>query len=571
MGKSDPISDLTSNENSFGQDKRIKNVSKRKAPLKPVDVPNLLIKNPKIYETNSNLIVTNSKKYPNLNSNGFLANASSNSSNIKEKGNENENKNHKNNINLNNNHVKNITPTLIGYDNNDNNNNKSRHNKIFLSSKNSLNSISAKNSIAIDKKESSGNTQNTYNETSNSELHLLNNSDIQSSKSSWKFDKNLLDDSSFRKSNIKKEKLEIDCDKEPIAGIHKNTFSTQTFDNINIKYNNRKIELNGKHIRESLIDDKFIANSSANRKNDFAFALSDKNKNNSSKIQDNFTLSAANNSNNIDENNNHYSIPQNKETDTKRSYNRIEEVEKEKDKEKEINQSQNKHEEQRNNDDLYNNLIMSNNAYGSSNQKIIAGLDKNGFVNKNIVNMKNLDLNKNILQNNNAIISQNSQISSTDTNINNNTNRHINNNPSSNSKSIINNNYNNNNDKKTSSNQNNKTVKKPENKLNKSLSSFKFEFDQEDPMNASTYSTLKKSENEEVFNKIMSHHILMEFHEVYDFLESLGLEKHLDNLLKNGFDDLEKMINGIFFFLIIDLIIISSIFLRLRTIHKVNK
>lgn len=495
MSKSDSISDLIINENSNQTEKRLKNGSKRKAPLKPVEVPNLL-KNTKVYETTSNLIVTNSKKDPNLNSNSFSSAAAF--SHLKENQKENQKKiifNGKNN-----------TPILLE-------NSSNYNNKIFLNSKNSLNSADAKNS-SNDKKDSS--LLNAQNESSSA---LLNNSDYNSSKSSWKFDKNLLDDSSFRKANIKKEKLEINCEKELASG-HKKTFSTQTFENNN---NDGKIDVNENAIGDSLINNKFIAFSSASRKNENSDLI-----NNKGKIRNNNGYICENN--NAEGNSLTSSFTKELDSDKRQlkaadAKKNLKEIENEKTKQQQ--------EEQQKIEDLRNNLMKNSNDTNSSSNKILANLDKNGFVTKNLINMKNLELNKNILQNNNAIISKNSQNNDNTSNLNNNVNPYIQVQKNANSKK--NNNPNNN---------QTKSIKKPENKMNESLSSFKFEFDDEDPLNASTYSNFKKPENEEVFNKIMSHHILMEFHEVHDFLESLGLEKHLDNLLKNGFDDLDKMING---------------------------
>jgi hypothetical protein len=463
--------------------------------LKPVEVPNLL-KNTKIYETTSNLIITNSKKDAKLIPNKISF------SNL------NENENNKKIIIFN---GKNKSPILID----NNNSNTINNNKIFLNSKNSLNSPNAKNKL--DKKESLINAQSESNSA------LFNSSDYNSSKSSWRFDKNLLDDSSFRKANIKKEKMEIDCDKELTAAGHKKTLSTQTFDNA-------KIDLNDNQIRESLINNKFLAFSSANRKNATTEDYNLNCKENAHKFIN------ANNKEIINEKD----IEGNSLlccSNVISEYSGVNEV-------KEVNVNINniekfpQHEQNQQQviEDLRKNL--SNNPISNSNsaitKKIISNLDKNGFVNKNIVNMKNLEINKNILQNNNATISQNSQ-----SNISNYTNNNPNIQNNSNKKNINNNNINSINQVISS--------KKPENKLNKSLSSFKFEFDEEDNLNASTYSNFKKPENEEVFNKIMNYHILMEFHEVHDFLESLSLEKYLDNFLKNGFEDLEKIIIGIQF------------------------
>lgn len=499
-----------------------------------------------MYETSSNLMITNNKKDPNLITNSFIntINTINNINNINNSNNSNKDskdnyKSHQTqNLKENENNKKIILKSKLNNSSTLNeNNNNNINNKIFLHNKNPLIKTNVKSSV--DKRES----LTSQNIESNSAL--LNNSDLHSSKSSWKFDKNLLDDSSFRKQNIKKEKLEIDCDKESSAG-HKKTLSTQTLD-----LNN----LNSKDLSDLPIKDKFIAFSSANANNSSTNNVCNKSnfygdKESKNKANDDFQLNDSYSKNNKKEtwnnkgekNNETYSVINNRSYSEQASIYTVEDVNGKKLYKEKLIENQLQQQKMEN---LKKNLVNTSN-YNSTN-KIIENLDKNGFINKNIVNMKNIQLNKSILQNNNAIIHKNIQSNPNlnDKN-NNNDNRNIYNpytqknfdDKISNDKINDLSNKNNNNNNRINS------AKKTDKKLNKSLSSFKFEFDEEDPLNASTYSNFKKPENEEFFNKIVNHHILIEFHQVHDFLEGIGLEKHLDNFLKNGFDDLEKMING---------------------------
>lgn len=89
---------------------------------------------------------------------------------------------------------------------------------------------------------------------------------------------------------------------------------------------------------------------------------------------------------------------------------------------------------------------------------------------------------------------------------------------------------------------NNKTPRKKD-ILSKSLSSFKFDFEEEDPLNLSSLSTFD-NKNIDIFNKIVDDHISLEFHQISDFLESLGLLRHLETFLKFGYEDLDKVIDS---------------------------
>lgn len=80
-----------------------------------------------------------------------------------------------------------------------------------------------------------GNTQNLASVLETSESN-------RSSKSSWKIDKNILDDSEFRKSQIKTEKIEIDCTPNRsmirFSDNEDENESEEKTANIGIKFNN---------------------------------------------------------------------------------------------------------------------------------------------------------------------------------------------------------------------------------------------------------------------------------------------------------------------------------------------
>ena len=95
--------------------------------------------------------------------------------------------------------------------------------------------------------------ESNINETNVDSCSITNN-DLSSSKSSWKFDKHLLDDSAFRKTNIKKEKMEIDCNRE-------NKFYPKI---LSKKIKNEGSDIINDYIHDEMIDNKkFIYYSSA--------------------------------------------------------------------------------------------------------------------------------------------------------------------------------------------------------------------------------------------------------------------------------------------------------------------
>jgi len=533
MGKTEIVPDLIINDNLNTSEKRLKNSSKRKVPLKPVEVPNLL-KGTKIYETSSNLI-NNSKKDATISTNSnIIPNVKENPSSKK--------------IIFN----KNNTPIIIdkiSSQKNSFNNNPSNSNINEIQNNNLYN---IKN-ITQEAKDNS----TKLNDDSNSNI-IFNNSDYNSSRSSWKFDKNLLDDSAFRKVNIKKEKLEINCEKENLEN-QKNEFDL-------IKKN----EINDNNFHDSLLNDKFIAFSSAynnkinnqiQNKNETVKLNHLLNSNNSNSDINNFSVPndySTNNISNINNYNENTSSHKNTIINSKIDTIKIREesiVESDSINSEIKDHSKTEKLKEKDFENLKNNLIKNNNSNvdniksnslniqnnsNNNTNKIIANLDKYGFVSKNNINFTNLENNKNILENNNLIMNKNT----------NNIPNTLSKNTYSNTNSNVNTTINQSNNpyiKKASNNKNNsqiKQVKKPESKMSKSLSSFKFEFDEEDPLNSSTCSNFKIAENEEVFNKIVNHHILLEFHEVHDFLESLNLEKYLDHFLKKGLENLDKLIEG---------------------------
>ena len=60
--------------------------------------------------------------------------------------------------------------------------------------------------------------------------------------------------------------------------------------------------------------------------------------------------------------------------------------------------------------------------------------------------------------------------------------------------------------------------------------------------------SFKKSQpyvkSKQFFNKIVNNQISLDFHEISDFLESLGLERHLEIFLKFGYEDLDIVIES---------------------------
>jgi hypothetical protein len=68
------------------------------------------------------------------------------------------------------------------------------------------------------------------------------------------------------------------------------------------------------------------------------------------------------------------------------------------------------------------------------------------------------------------------------------------------------------------------------NLMSKSMINFEEAYNEEE---------IKSSENK--FNILVRNQINFEYHQVYDFLDALELEKHLDKLIQNGVDDLDKL------------------------------
>ncbi len=481
--KSESISDLIFNENNinFQNEKNLSNnISKKKSALKPVEIPNLLICN-KTYETSSYLI--NDKKDKII----MKKNISNNNNNESSK---------KIILKKNNTHVLlEKIPAKFYQKTSLNNSETNTNNSVILSSCNGdLNNDINKNSIS----------NNNYNKKSNNtdEINnniLLNNSDCNSSKSSWKFDKNLLDDSSFRKVNIKKEKLEIDCEKDLI--IKGNLCVKEEFDE--------------NHLHDGIFNNKFIAYSSAN-KNIKEYNLNENpNCNKSVKTTlDNLNVNMI--VKNITKENNAYNnfeIKVENENTFLNNYNN-----------KDISTNNDSSFLQitgeQNHVGKLNNQIMSTNA-----KNIAANLDKNVFISKNNINFKNIEENKKILLKNNSNINKNAILSDNKNKI-----IKINTSPAINNNETM-------------------KIKKPENKINKSLSCFKFDFQEEDLLNSSNTLNFKIEENEQIFNRILSEQIQIEFFEVNNFLESIGLLKHLDNFLKNGLSDLDRLVEGLFNFM----------------------
>jgi hypothetical protein len=76
-----------------------------------------------------------------------------------------------------------------------------------------------------------------------------------------------------------------------------------------------------------------------------------------------------------------------------------------------------------------------------------------------------------------------------------------------------------------------------------------------EPVNTSTTSIMSKSlirfdldfdegkvqESESKFNNLVRGQIMQEYHQVSDFLESLGLNKYVDTFISNGIEDVDKI------------------------------
>lgn len=74
----------------------------------------------------------------------------------------------------------------------------------------------------------------------------------------------------------------------------------------------------------------------------------------------------------------------------------------------------------------------------------------------------------------------------------------------------------------------------PKQIMSKSLIKFDTNYDENEAM---------KSENR--FNNLVRNQLLMEYHQVNDFLDSIGMVKYLDVFILNGFEDLDKIVESI--------------------------
>lgn len=441
------------------QDKKLKANSKRIMPLKPVEVPNLLKIKP-VYETKSNLIA---KKDLNTNTNirtttGMIINGNANlHETLTSK-----------KLILN----KNSTPIIIDKD-----------------SSNSLNNLrkdSATNKKATEPYYSSSNnhiskTTTVEDSTSTNDIMMNNNNaDFGSSKSSWRYPNNILDDSSFRKAVIKKEKLEIDCDKD-IESDKKFIYHSSANKNI-LTPNLLKKDYQEKN--ENLNND-----SSFNLdKSSIKCCIEDKN------TQLLISNAWGNMSKNI--------------TDLPSQRLALENC---------INNKQSLKDSQPVTNEASKNIAFVENV---QNREI--NLDKKSpNANKNSNSVIYSKPNKHIVEDTKLNLNNFSQVKNAYRN-------------TTSSRAAV-------------KEQNLPKQKKYENKMSKSLSSFKFEFDEEDILNISSATLNQKKESEEIFNKIVNEQIVLEFHEVFDFLESLGLEKYLEVILKNGMDTIDKMIFGMLY------------------------
>jgi hypothetical protein len=55
------------------------------------------------------------------------------------------------------------------------------------------------------------------------------------------------------------------------------------------------------------------------------------------------------------------------------------------------------------------------------------------------------------------------------------------------------------------------------------------------------YDESKISASEMKFNNLIRDQLILEYHQVNDFLESIGLSKYVDIMIRNGYDDTDKI------------------------------
>ena len=103
-----------------------------------------------------------------------------------------------------------------------------------------------------------------------------------------------------------------------------------------------------------------------------------------------------------------------------------------------------------------------------------------------------------------------------------------------------------------------KTVDEKEREFRKTFSKAEKILIDCEPVNTSTSSIMSKSlirfdldfdegrvkECESKFNNLVRGQLMQEYHQVSDFMESIGLSKYVDSFIQGGIDDIEKIKNG---------------------------
>ena len=593
MGVKDIIPEICLAGQQNQIDKKIQ-IIKKKQQLKPVEVPNLLKGNKQSFEINS--ILLPKKKEKELSQISTASNSITNQNIIKY-----------NDVNKKIIFDKNIDPKII---------------------------------VPKEKLNKNVNLSNSINEKNFENLDIESNSEINSSASSWrKFDKNLLDDSSFRKQNIKKEKLEINCEKDGIRLANNDININYKKENLNYIHHRKNSSIasnltkeeNQLQLQDKFESDKFIAMSSAanalknnlfNKNNsksnkmkieiekvtiDDLLSIKESDINMSNNIEnihnnrdnnkdiDNYNVECYDNFLNktpIKDNNNYYINDLKNNNDIKKDSYKKENDYLNKIEYYNNNVKYNAEQETEESNSNYKSNFNIINEISDSGKKII--IDNSAIVNKKIscesaniyndnsINIcsincdnkqkkiqasekiaelrlnlskqiplnlnkkdelikKNINKNRDILERNNFISNTNNDTKKKNFVPVRNNNNIINTNTDTIQVNICNNT---NSEKKLNDDKIIEIQKnKKKGKLSKSLSSFKFEFDEEDSLNKSSF-TNYNNQNIEIFNKIVNNQISLDFHEIFDFLESLGLERHLEVFLKFGYEDFDKILEG---------------------------
>jgi hypothetical protein len=84
---------------------------------------------------------------------------------------------------------------------------------------------------------------------------------------------------------------------------------------------------------------------------------------------------------------------------------------------------------------------------------------------------------------------------------------------------------------------NHKTIINKEDNLNKSVKSLsEFNLNKDDYIE-------KKENDEKFFNAILKNQFKNEYHEIYNFMDKIGLSQFTDNFIKSGFNTIEKIVS----------------------------